>query len=220
MKKISLALLIVLAAGFLSGCTTQKPEAVDPGIELSDVEINLQENTQQQTQPEPEVKGASMKTLADFAPIDASQVTIQTTKGNFTIELFRDKAPLTTLNFLTLAKEGFYQGIVFHRIIPGFMAQVGDPLTKDETQKPLWGTGDPGYAIADEFHPELKHDKAGILSMANSGPNTGGSQIFITYGPQPHLDGKHAVFGQVTEGMEVVKSFEIGDSITGVELLP
>lgn len=218
MKKITVSLLIVLAAGFLSGCTTQKPTSSDSGIEISDVEINLQED---QTQPPtPETKGNNMKTLADFTPIEANKVVMQTTKGNFTIELFRDKAPLTTLNFLTLAKEGFYQGIVFHRIIPGFMAQVGDPLTKDEAQKPLWGTGDPGYAIADEFHPELKHDKAGILSMANSGPNTGGSQIFITYGPQPHLDGKHAVFGQVTEGMEIVESLEIGDSITGVELLP
>ncbi len=220
MKKTIFSLLIVLVAGFLSGCTTQKPESVDPGIKLSDVEINLQENTEQPAQPEPEVKGVTMKTLADFAPIDANKVIIQTTKGNFTVELLREKTPLTTLNFLTLAKEGFYQGIVFHRIIPDFMAQVGDPLTKDETQKPLWGTGGPGYTIADEFHPDLKHDKAGILSMANSGPNTGGSQIFITYGPQPHLDGKHAVFGQVTEGMEIVESLEIGDSITGVELLP
>lgn len=156
---------------------------------------------------------AGMKTIEDFSPIEGTQVTLKTNKGDIVLELFRDKAPLTTLNFLTLVKEGFYDGIVFHRVIPGFMAQFGDPLSKDPEKQALWGTGGPGYAIADEFSPELRHDDAGILSMANSGPNTGGSQVFITYAPQPHLDGKHAVFGKVVSGMDVLTQITNGDKI-------
>lgn len=159
-----------------------------------------------------------MKTLADFAPITATSATITTTKGEIVIELYQDKAPLTVANFATLAQDGYYEGIKFHRIIPDFMAQVGDPLTKDDAQQARWGTGGPGYTIADEFHPDLKHDAAGIVSMANAGPNTGGSQIFITYEPTPWLDGKHAVFGKVTAGMEVLTALEIGDAITRVSI--
>ncbi|MBP9781902.1 peptidylprolyl isomerase, partial [Candidatus Woesebacteria bacterium] len=110
-----------------------------------------------------------MKQLSDFPPNTATQAILSTTKGDITISLFRDEAPLTTLNFITLASSSFYDGIVFHRIIPGFMAQVGDPTSKDPAQKSRWGTGGPGYSIADEFGPGLKHDKAGVVSMANSG---------------------------------------------------
>jgi cyclophilin family peptidyl-prolyl cis-trans isomerase len=113
-------------------------------------------------------------------------------------------------------KSGYYNGIKFHRIIPDFMAQVGDPLTKDDSQKALWGTGGPGYTIADEFEPTLKHDSEGIVSMANAGPNTGGSQFFITYEATPWLDGHHAVFGKVTKGMDVLRKLEIGDQIVKV----
>ncbi|MBU0578860.1 peptidylprolyl isomerase [Patescibacteria group bacterium] len=157
-----------------------------------------------------------MKSLNDFEPIEATQATLTTTKGDMTFALFRDKAPLTTINFLTLAKEGFYNGIIFHRVIENFMAQVGDPLTKDPSQEARWGTGGPGYQIADEFHPELTHDKAGVLSMANSGPNTGGSQFFITYEATPWLDGKHAVFGEIITGLEVLGQIEQGDKILSV----
>ncbi len=129
--------------------------------------------------------------------------TIETNKGTIKIELFTDKAPKTTQNFIDLANKGFYDGVIFHRVIPGFMIQGGDPTGT--------GTGGPGYKINDEFHPDLKHDKKGILSMANAGPNTGGSQFFITLAPTPWLDGKHAVFGQVIEGMDVV------EKIAGVE---
>jgi cyclophilin family peptidyl-prolyl cis-trans isomerase len=122
---------------------------------------------------------------------------IQTNQGTMEVELFEQRAPITTKNFIDLAEKGFYDGIVFHRIIEEFMIQGGDP-------KGI-GIGGPGYTIKDEFHPELKHDKAGILSMANSGPNTGGSQFFITLVPTPWLDGAHAVFGQVVEGMDVVE---------------
>ena len=130
---------------------------------------------------------------------------IETNKGTFRIELFEDKAPITTKNFIDLTNKGFYNGVIFHRVIDGFMIQGGDP---DGT-----GRGGPGYKIPDEFHSDLKHDGPGILSMANAGPNTGGSQFFITLGPTPHLNNRHAVFGKVIEGLDVVKA--IGKSATG-----
>jgi peptidyl-prolyl cis-trans isomerase A (cyclophilin A) len=120
----------------------------------------------------------------------------ETNKGSFKIELFEDKAPITTANFVKLANQGFYNGLIFHRVIDEFMIQSGCPHGT--------GRGGPGYAIRDEFHRDLKHDSAGILSMANAGPNTGGSQFFITVAPTPWLDGHHSVFGKVIEGMDVV----------------
>ena len=121
---------------------------------------------------------------------------METDKGTMVIELFADKAPKTVNNFVFLSREGFYEGIIFHRVIKDFMAQGGDPTGK--------GTGGPGYKFADEFHSSLKHDKPGRLSMANSGPGTNGSQFFITHVPTPWLDNKHTIFGQVTEGMDVL----------------
>ena len=121
-----------------------------------------------------------------------------TNKGNFEIELFGDKAPITVGNFLKLVDSGFYNGLIFHRVIPDFMIQGGCPHGT--------GRGGPGYTIRDEFHPELKHDSKGILSMANAGPNTGGSQFFITVAPTPWLDKKHAIFGKVIDGMDVVET--------------
>ncbi len=158
------------------------------------------------------------KTIKDFKEIAATQAIIETNKGTVTVELYRDKAPLTTANFVNLASEGFYDGIVFHRVIPDFMAQVGDPLSKDPAKKQLWGTGGPGYTIADEFDPTLKHDTAGVLSMANAGPDTGGSQFFITYEATPWLDGKHAVFGKVLTGMDVLEKVTVGDTIKSIKL--
>lgn len=163
-------------------------------------------------------QGETMKQLSDFKQIEASTVTLVTDKGEIIIELYRDKAPITTANFLELADSGFYNGIRFHRIIEDFMAQVGDPLSKDLDKQAAWGTGGPGYVIPDEFDPTLTHSGAGIVSMANRGPNTGGSQFFITYEPTPWLDGKHTVFGKVTAGMEVVENLEIGDAITSVRI--
>ena len=136
----------------------------------------------------------------------------KTTLGDFTIELYDDKAPKTVANFANLAdgskewkhpktaeshKKPFYDGLVFHRVIEGFMIQGGDPLGQ--------GFGGPGYQFEDEFHPDLRHDKAGTLSMANAGPNSNGSQFFITLGPTPHLDRKHSVFGRVVDGLDVVE---------------
>jgi len=121
----------------------------------------------------------------------------ETSMGNFTIELFEQQAPKTVANFVKLAEKNFYDGVIFHRVIDGFMIQGGDPTGT--------GRGGPGYQFADEFHPQLRHNSEGILSMANAGPNTNGSQFFITLTATPHLDGKHAVFGKVIEGMDVVK---------------
>ena len=127
----------------------------------------------------------------------------KTERGDFTIELYADKAPRTVNNFVFLARDGFYDGVTFHRVIRNFMAQGGDPTGT--------GTGGPGYRFADEFHPALRHNSEGILSMANAGPNTNGSQFFITYGPTPHLDNHHTVFGKVTQGMEVVRAIQERD---------
>jgi cyclophilin family peptidyl-prolyl cis-trans isomerase len=135
---------------------------------------------------------------------------IQTNLGTFTVELFEDRAPATTKNFVDLAKKGFYDGVVFHRVIKGFMIQGGDPTGT--------GRGGPGYTITDEFHSELRHDAPGILSMANAGPNTGGSQFFVTLDATPWLNDRHAVFGRVTEGMEVVEN--IGQVETGAQDRP
>jgi len=124
--------------------------------------------------------------------------TLDTDKGMIVLELFADKTPKTVNNFVFLAREGFYDGTIFHRVISDFMAQGGDPTGT--------GTGSPGYRFADEFHPSLKHNKPGIFSMANAGPGTNGSQFFITHVPTPWLDGKHSIFGQVVQGMDVLLS--------------
>jgi peptidyl-prolyl cis-trans isomerase A (cyclophilin A) len=149
----------------------------------------------------------------------------ETTEGSFTVRLFEKEAPQTVANFVGLAegtkewrdpstgqkKTGpYYDGIIFHRVISGFMIQGGDRLGT--------GTGGPGYNFGDEFHPTLRHSRAGILSMANAGPNTNGSQFFITLGPTPHLDNRHSVFGEVVEGMDVVK--KIGSVPTGSQDRP
>ena len=125
------------------------------------------------------------------------KIKFTTNKGVFVAEMFEDKAPLTTKNFIELVEKGFYDGIIFHRVIDGFMIQGGDPTGT--------GMGGPGYKIKDEFGEGLKHDDEGILSMANAGPNTGGSQFFITLAPTPWLHGHHAIFGKVVEGMDVVR---------------
>lgn len=143
--------------------------------------------------------------------IDTSKqytATIKTTKGNLVLELFAADVPVTVNNFVFLTREGFYNGTTFHRVIPDFMAQGGDPTGT--------GTGGPGYTFADEF-TERTH-VTGTLSMANSGPNTNGSQFFITYTPQRHLDGRHSVFGQLIEGTDVLKKLKSGDTIKSITI--
>ncbi|MBI3321407.1 MAG: peptidylprolyl isomerase [Candidatus Omnitrophica bacterium] len=122
---------------------------------------------------------------------------LETSKGRIVIELYRTEAPKTVANFVTLANRGFYNGVIVHRVIPGFMIQTGDPTGT--------GTGGPGYTFEDEFSPALRHDGPGIVSMANRGPNTNGSQFFITLAATPWLDGKHTIFGHVIEGQSVVE---------------
>ena len=152
------------------------------------------------------------ETPADYVPGDGElHAILHTNHGEIDVRLFEKRAPKTVANFVGLAtgkrtwtdpqtkaerNEPFYDGVIFHRVIPGFMIQGGDRLGQ--------GTGGPGYRFEDEFHPELRHNKAGMLSMANSGPGTNGSQFFITEGPTPHLDNRHAIFGEVVGGMDVV----------------
>jgi peptidylprolyl isomerase len=130
-------------------------------------------------------------------------ITLSTTLGDVQIRLYTDTMPITTANFAQLVERGFYDGTAFHRVIPGFMIQGGDPLTKDIAMKARWGTGGPGYAIADEL-PQPHSNTRGTISMANSGPNTGGSQFFINVANNTFLDPKHPVFGEVISGMDVV----------------
>jgi peptidyl-prolyl cis-trans isomerase B (cyclophilin B) len=145
--------------------------------------------------------------MAQAAKEPLPQVTIQTNKGNIVLELAEDDAPNTVANFINLAEKGFYNGLVFHRVIADFMIQGGDPEGN--------GRGGPGYVIADEFSPRQTHER-GVISMANAGPNTGGSQFFITHVATHYLDGKHAVFGHVTSGMDVVDKIQIGDKMIKV----
>jgi len=145
--------------------------------------------------------------LASAAPLTA---TIKTNKGEIELVLEADKTPVTVANFVNLAQKGFYNGITFHRVIPNFMVQGGDPTGT--------GAGGPGYRFEDEFDPSLKHSSPGILSMANAGPGTNGSQFFITHVATPWLDGKHSVFGHVTKGQNVVDSIAQGDKIEGITI--
>ncbi len=134
----------------------------------------------------------------------------ETSLGSFTVELYLDKMPLTAQNFITLAKSGFYDGLHFHRVIADFMVQTGDPTGT--------GRGGPGYTFADEFHPSLRHSGPGILSMANAGPSTNGSQFFITHIKTDWLDDRHSVFGKVTQGQDVVNAIRQGDVMESVEI--
>lgn len=215
-KYLTFSAVLIVSTILLSGCTDPAEKAKQK-ITLSDSKVITQNNTQTDntnTERSNKMPEISYKALEDFKKIEAKQAIFETTKGTLVLDLYTEQAPLTTANFLDLIDSGFYDGIIFHRVIPGFMAQVGDPFTKDPTKtEAQWGMGGPTYRIMDEFHPDLKHDAPGILSMANAGPNTGGSQIFITYEPTPHLDGKHAVFGKLVEGMDVLESITKGDKI-------
>lgn len=137
-------------------------------------------------------------------------IIVKTNKGNIEGVIYASKTPLNAANFLNLAKRGYYNGITFHRVIPDFMVQGGDPTGT--------GRGGPGYKFEDEIAPGLKHDHPGVFSMANAGPGTNGSQFFITHVPTPWLDGKHAIFGNVTKGQDVVNAITQGDKIESIEI--
>jgi peptidyl-prolyl cis-trans isomerase B (cyclophilin B) len=143
--------------------------------------------------------------------------TMETSRGTIRLELFDQEAPATVANFEKLANEQFYDGTRFHRVISNFMVQGGDPLSRDPND-PRVGTGGPGYRIKCETHRNVHKHAAGTLSMAHAGKDTGGSQFFICHAPQPHLDGVHTVFGQVTEGMDIVNAIRKGDVLTSVRV--
>lgn len=145
------------------------------------------------------------------APISDIKIVMNTSKGEIHATLFASKAPMTVANFLNLSKHGYYNGLTFHRVIPDFMIQGGDPTGT--------GMGGPGYKFADEFSPSLKHNRPGIFSMANSGPGTNGSQFFVTHIATPWLDNKHTVFGEVIQGQDVVNAIKQGDKITSIKVL-
>ena len=157
--------------------------------------------------------GLTQPTIAQetTTPVKDIRIILKTNKGDIESTMYASKVPMTVANFLSLAKSGFYDGIVFHRVIPDFMIQGGDPTGT--------GSGGPGYKFQDEIDPSLKHTRPGLYSMANAGPNTNGSQFFITHVATPHLDGKHAVFGEVTKGQDVVNKIVKGDKIEKVEIL-
>lgn len=186
--------MLILAVTFLF-CLTAVTGCAGPGSKTAEKTEPVKADT-----PLPPADPNKKNSLAVF----------ETSMGTFKVELFEDKAPRTAQNFISLVNKGFYNGLIFHRVIDGFMIQGGDPKGN--------GTGGPGYVIPDEFHKDLKHTGAGILSMANAGPNTGGSQFFITLDATPWLDGKHAIFGKVVEGLDVVKA--IGKVKTGAQDRP
>ncbi len=145
-----------------------------------------------------------------LAAMSDIKITLHTSAGDIDATFYASKAPMTCANFLNLARRGYYNDITFHRVIANFMIQGGDPTGT--------GSGGPGYKFGDEFHPELRHRSPGVFSMANAGPGTNGSQFFITHGATPHLDGKHSVFGQVTNGQNVVDAIKQGDKITSITI--
>jgi len=211
-------LLPLVALAGLAGCFETEPDS-DSGEGAA----ARGGATRGQVPPEPEKAAAPAEPAPEPADVPAPpepvteketampeplpQVTLHTEKGDIVLELAEDDAPNTVANFISLAEKGFYDGLTFHRVIADFMIQGGCPEGT--------GTGGPGYVIADEFSAKLKHTR-GVISMANAGPNTGGSQFFITHVPTPWLDGKHAVFGKVISGMEVVDAIQVGDKITRV----
>lgn len=207
--------IIVALAGLLytfTGNNVKQPVAIDDQVKAvvsatgtpdikNNVPLQKQMNTEPTTASEAPVKGA-----ADQVPQNP-EVIMKTSMGNITLKLYSNDAPKTVLNFIKLAKSGFYDGVRFHRVIKGFMIQGGDPLSKDDTLQDRWGTGGPGYAFPDEIDPNSalyqKGYKRGVLAMANSGPNTNGSQFFIMHQDYP-LPPSYTIFGEVVDGMDVV----------------
>lgn len=211
MKKYAFLPVILSGIVLIAGCNSTKSTDVDITLAQAN-ETNTASSLQIPTQ-EP------MKQLADFEKINSKTATIVTSKGEIEVELYPDMAPVTVASFLSLAKENFYDGIIVHRVEPGFVIQAGDPKTKEKGKEGEWGTGGPGYTIPDEFSTTFKYDQEGILAMAKTmAPNSGGSQFFITLGPAEFLNGQYTVFGKVTKGMDVAKNIQVGDTITTIKL--
>lgn len=209
MKKIiTFSSIMISTVLLLSACSTPSGN--------SDTSVN--ESETQDLSSITSMQGEPMKQLSDFEKNEATQAIIKTNKGDIRVELYPDLAPVTVASFLDLAGKNFYDGIVVHRVEPGFVIQAGDPKTKEPGTESEWGTGGPGYTIPDEFS-DYKYDQEGILAMAKTmAPNSGGSQFFITLGPADFLNNSYTVFGKVTSGMDVVKSIKVGDTIETVEI--
>ena len=198
MSKIIIVGVVIIISVYFIGFLIQNRGALNQ--EITQVGTNLN------VAPNPATKNET-KDISNPNDKKTMSATLHTSKGNITIEFFDSQAPETVANFSKLAKEGFYNGVKFHRVIKGFMIQGGDPLTKDDTKMAMWGTGGPGYTFADEITEGNRND-IGTISMANAGPNTNGSQFFINTADNNFLDAKHTVFGKVTAGMEVVTAIE------------
>lgn len=214
MKKSYLAIPLIAASVVLVGCTGEATNSNtninDPGQAVNDVDTGeVFKNTIDTISPTTKETTTNQEKDMDRGEM-AKKAVIETSKGEIQIGLYTEKAPKTTQNFIDLIEKGFYDGLIFHRVIEGFMVQGGDPNGN--------GSGGPGYEIEDEFDDALTHSKKGILSMANRGPNTGGSQFFITLAETPWLDGKHAVFGEVISGEDVL--MEIGTTETALQDKP
>jgi len=232
MKKIILLIPIILFSFVLVGCGEKSnQEKLEEVKEEKQSQIKQQDKKEVTKTSKSNSKNSNQNNK-DMMPQESQEdltktydrVVLKTTLGDVTIKLFVKRSPITTNNFLNLAKADYFDGIKFHRVIEGFMIQGGDPLTKDDSQKNRWGTGGPGYAIEDEFIEGLSNEK-GTIAMANSGPNSGGSQFFINLADNTNLDwnkqpmaSKHPVFGQVTVGMGVVE--KIGATKTGPRDVP
>jgi peptidyl-prolyl cis-trans isomerase B (cyclophilin B) len=192
MKTCVLTMLVALA-GCLASCAEEK---------------KAEGNRDVATSEPPQTEAAKPD---DDTIVKDVRIELETSKGKIEATIYATKVPMTAANFLNLSKRGFYNGLRFHRVIPNFMIQGGDPLGT--------GSGGPGYRFADEFHPSLKHDGPGVFSMANAGPGTNGSQFFITHKNTSWLDGKHSVFGKVTKGQNVVNAIMAGDTIKSIKVL-
>ncbi len=203
MKKLCFALFLIFA--LLVGCA--KTPVSESEIKTENLLYEEADSYEQIVEGNSSVNETQEEIVVEETDMPTKQnlVLLETTMGNMKIKLYDDKAPMTAKNFRDLVQKGFYDGTIFHRVIKNFMIQGGDPEGT--------GMGGPGYEIKDEFGPGLKHDRKGILSMANAGPNTGGSQFFITLVPTPWLDGRHAIFGELVEGVDVLE--KIGNTPTG-----